>query len=360
MSNPHNLSPSVFHFEESADVRVIVKEGEPWFVAKDVCDVLGLTNSRVSTQSLDPDEKGVSKVYTPAGGEQEMTIINESGLYALVIRSNKPNARKFRKWITAEVLPAIRKTGRYIGPDTGTKDLKDGKDAGKVAAADVPWFRPEGTYCGVPVMRQTEWARQHGRCNNTVSNATIPNNRVSVTMEEGIDIFRVKNTAAWNADRGNLRSFARVNLITERGARKLYRHFFGPNAAPVPAPVPAAPAAPSASALGISRKRLDALLRIDLPLRCSNAELVHRYTIDECLKNDAALDAIEQLRRAGFNVSEAYTVLVMTREIAARYRDALMNVREIGGVIDQMLGAVGYSNGDEVRMSIYDRSRNRA
>ena len=109
---------SIFKFEESFTIRSVVKDSEPWFVAKDVCEVLGLTNPSEALKSLDSDEK--STLRNPEGrggvGAQCFNIINESGLYALVIRSNKPNARKFRKWITAEVLPAIRKTGRYAAP----------------------------------------------------------------------------------------------------------------------------------------------------------------------------------------------------------------------------------------------------
>lgn len=113
----------IFNFQ-SNEVRVVKDDnGEPWFVAKDVCEVLGLTNSRVAVSPLDEDEKGVSKVYTPSG-EQKMCVINESGLYALVIRSNKPNARKFRKWITSEVLPSIRKHGGYIASN-GTESVEE-------------------------------------------------------------------------------------------------------------------------------------------------------------------------------------------------------------------------------------------
>ncbi|MFT8723093.1 MAG: Bro-N domain-containing protein [Acetobacter malorum] len=105
-----------FSFEEHA-VRVLTRDGEPWFVLADVCGVLEHTNSRVVAERLDEDEKGVSSVYTP-GGPQEMSIINESGLYNLIFTSRKPEARRFRKWVTGEVLPAIRKTGSYGLPTT--------------------------------------------------------------------------------------------------------------------------------------------------------------------------------------------------------------------------------------------------
>lgn len=89
------------------------KQGDNYlFCAKDVCDALNINNNRDALKNLDEDEKGVAKIYTP-GGYQEMLFVTESGLYALIIRSNKPNARKFRKWITAEVLPNLRKYGTY-------------------------------------------------------------------------------------------------------------------------------------------------------------------------------------------------------------------------------------------------------
>ena len=108
-----------FSYEEK-EVRVITDEqGNSWFVAKDISNILEIEWRGSSTLSfLDEDEKGVRKFRTPSG-EQEMLIINESGLYTLILRSNKPAARPFRKWVTAEVLPAIRKTGCYRrpGPD---------------------------------------------------------------------------------------------------------------------------------------------------------------------------------------------------------------------------------------------------
>ena len=112
-------SPSVvpFCFNDHLIRTVIVGE-DPWFVAKDVCQVLELDDTRKAIINLDEDEKGRRKVPTP-GGEQEMLIISESGLYTLVIRSNKPQARPFRKWVTVEVLPQIRRTGSYHMADDG-------------------------------------------------------------------------------------------------------------------------------------------------------------------------------------------------------------------------------------------------
>jgi len=93
-------------------IRAVMIDGEPWFIATDVTFVLGLGNPRSSLGLLDEDEKGVHSMDTP-GGTQQATIINESGLYSLILRSRRPEARPFRKWITSEVIPSIRKTGSY-------------------------------------------------------------------------------------------------------------------------------------------------------------------------------------------------------------------------------------------------------
>ncbi|HMO07029.1 MAG TPA: Bro-N domain-containing protein [Paracoccaceae bacterium] len=102
-----------FDFEEQA-VRVVMRDGEPWFVAADVCRVLEILNTSDAVKRLDEDEVTLDQIE---GNHRPTNLVSESGLYALVIRSDKPAARRFRKWITAEVLPAIRRTGRYELPD---------------------------------------------------------------------------------------------------------------------------------------------------------------------------------------------------------------------------------------------------
>lgn len=96
----------------SSPIRVVQIEGEPWWVAKDVCEVLGIDKHRDALARLDDDERGSLLVDTP-GGKQEVGAINESGLYALILRSRKPEAKAFKRWITHEVIPTIRKTGSY-------------------------------------------------------------------------------------------------------------------------------------------------------------------------------------------------------------------------------------------------------
>lgn len=103
---------TVFKFNGQNQVRTILREGEPWFVAKDVCEILELEKIDSAIRELDDDEKGTHTMST-LGGNQRMSIVSESGLYALVFKSRKHEAKAFRKWVTSEVLPTIRKTGQY-------------------------------------------------------------------------------------------------------------------------------------------------------------------------------------------------------------------------------------------------------
>jgi hypothetical protein len=121
------VGPLQFTFRDHA-VRTVTVTGEPWFVAADACEVLGIRNSRAALARLDADEKGVATIKT-AGGPQELSTVSESGLYRLIFSSRKPTARAFRRWVTQEVLPAIRRTGRYNAqredrsrPDNGAPD----------------------------------------------------------------------------------------------------------------------------------------------------------------------------------------------------------------------------------------------
>jgi len=102
---------STYTFESRA-VRVVTRDGEPWWVAKDVCDALGIGKYRDAIARLDADEGCPVKVDT-LGGPQEMAAVSEPGLYTLIMRSHKPEARRFRRWVTHEVLPVIRRTGQY-------------------------------------------------------------------------------------------------------------------------------------------------------------------------------------------------------------------------------------------------------
>lgn len=103
----------IFNNEEFGQVRTLTINGEPWMVGKDIAAALGYENSRKAiADHVDDEDKGVTKCDT-LGGKQDMTIINESGLYSLIFGSKLESAKRFKRWVTSEVLPAIRKTGRY-------------------------------------------------------------------------------------------------------------------------------------------------------------------------------------------------------------------------------------------------------
>ena len=114
----------IFNYN-SVEVRTIQNDGEPWFVLRDVCNVLGLGTPARVAERLDPDEVSQTHITDSMGRQQETTIINESGLYNVILRSDKPEAKPFRKWVTSEVLPTIRRHGMYATPDTVEKMLAD-------------------------------------------------------------------------------------------------------------------------------------------------------------------------------------------------------------------------------------------
>ena len=115
MDRRYGLEIQAFVFPRTKHtVRIIIdKNGNPWWVAKDVCEVLGIDNVTWALKKLDEDEFTTSKVIDSIGREQETYVVNESGLYSLIMTSRNPEAKAFRKWVTSEVLPTIRKTGSY-------------------------------------------------------------------------------------------------------------------------------------------------------------------------------------------------------------------------------------------------------
>lgn len=140
----------IFNYEQN-EIRTVMLENEPWWVAKDVCDILEHSNPRMAISGLDDDEKGVSKVYT-LGGEQEMAVVSEAGLYSLIIRSNKPEAKKFKRWVTHEILPTIRKHGMYAkdelfdNPDiliSALQELKAERESKKLLERKIELDRPK-------------------------------------------------------------------------------------------------------------------------------------------------------------------------------------------------------------------------
>lgn len=135
--------PMIFKFQQvapgtqtSSAVRVVDVNGEPWFVAADICAALELNNTSMAVAGLDDDERGISEVDT-RGGKQSATVISESGLYSLVLRSRKPEAKQFKRWITHDVLPAIRKTGSYGSGIPALPNFEDPAAAARAWADEV-------------------------------------------------------------------------------------------------------------------------------------------------------------------------------------------------------------------------------
>lgn len=141
---------------ENSEIRTVEKDGEPWFVGKDVADILGYSDTAQAVRKhIDDEDKGVVEMTTP-GGKQPVTVINESGLYSLILSSKLPNAKKFKRWVTSEVLPSIRKHGAYMTDQTLEQaltspdfliqlatQLKDEKEQRKQLEAKVEQDKPK-------------------------------------------------------------------------------------------------------------------------------------------------------------------------------------------------------------------------
>lgn len=319
--NSSVVAPSVFRFEETTPIRVITKENEPWFVAKDVCDVLGILQPVRAVENLDSDEVNKTHVTDSLGRQQETYIINESGLYALVIRSNKPNARKFRKWITSEVLPAIRKIGRYAAPSAPAKPL--------ISAA--PYFVPEATYYGVPVMSTTALAK---RLNVTPAqiHSILQNNRAGLI--NGIEIYRIKTAGELRAGGcGEIwgRAVSRIDLFTESGARKIRNHWCPNLPAPSPFSAPA-PVSPAVRSLDLPRRN---------PVRSAEYVTVTADEFRNRLDNRRLVieSTLRKLMAAGYDAREEMAELSYFRETVERSR---RSSEQLAADIKIMLNQIGY------------------
>lgn len=225
------------------------EDGEPMFVAKDVCAALGLGNSRQALARLDDDEKGVISTDTP-GGEQQMQAVNEPGLYVLVLSSRKPEARAFKRWVTHEVLPALRRDGGYMvarddeTPEElmaralllaqGTMERQKSRIAGleaeneemrpkalfadAVAASDgtclIGEFAKMLRQNGVSIGQNRLFAmlREDGYLGKVGQNRNVPTQR---SMELGL--FRIKETAITHSD-GHV-TINRTPKLTGKGQR---------------------------------------------------------------------------------------------------------------------------------------------
>lgn len=141
--------PQIFNFEQN-EVRTVLVNEEPYFVGKDVAEVLGYSNTQKAILThVDAEDKGVTK-WDTLGGKQQMTIINESGLYSLILKSKLPNAKKFKRWVTSEVLPTIRKTGSYSNvPQSFAQALRlaaDLEEKNQLLEQQIAEYEPKISY----------------------------------------------------------------------------------------------------------------------------------------------------------------------------------------------------------------------
>lgn len=173
---------------EAREVRTLLVDDQPWFVANDVGAALQYSEASAMTRHLDEDEKGLSIVQTP-GGEQEMLVINESGLYSAILRSRKAEAKRFKKWVTAEVLPAIRRTGQYQA------SAFDNGDGSMVVAADEDFIHLNYDRRALLVYRRGDsfWYRAGNIA------ALVGVTTETIMRAAGADVLRVKSGGTANS-----------------------------------------------------------------------------------------------------------------------------------------------------------------
>lgn len=246
----------IFRNQEFGEVRTIEIGGKPYFVGKDIAEILGYSNPRKAIiDHVDEEDKGVTKCDT-LGGTQELTVINESGLYCLILSSKMPNAKKFKHWVTSEVLPTIRKHGAYmtpekieevlLNPDTIIKlatELKEEKEKRLSLEEKVEADKPKTIFADavaasddlILVGELAKIIKQNGqpigqnrlfkwlRDNNYLINrkGTDYNMPTQKSMELGV--FRIKERAITNPD-GSIRTTKTV-LVTGKGQQYFVNKF---------------------------------------------------------------------------------------------------------------------------------------
>lgn len=238
-----------FNSDQFGQLRAIQDEsGEPWFVAKDVCDALCLGRQHDSTRYLDADEKGEGLVDTPSG-KQAMVVINEPGFYKLIMKSRKPEAKAFQRWVTHEVLPSIRKKGGYIAAAADetpeqimARAVLLAQDTIERQKAQIEELKPKALFADAvaasdgtclvgelaKMMRQNgvqigqnrlfEKLRQDGYLGKSGSNYNVPTQRA---MEMGL--FRIKETSITHSD-GHI-TVQRTAKVTGKGQQYFINRF---------------------------------------------------------------------------------------------------------------------------------------
>lgn len=237
------MNIQVFNNEQFGNVRAMSLNDEPWFVAKDVCDVLGIKTNHLREDGRGLDDDEVMNLPNWEVGGKAPLIVSEAGFYKLVMRSRKPEAKAFQRWVTHEVLPAIRRTGGYmvasqdetpeqimaravlVAQDTIERQKREIAElkpkalfADAVAASDgtclvgelAKMLKQNGVNIGQN--RLFSWLRENGYLGKTGSNRNVPTQRA---MEQGL--FRIKETAVTHSD-GHV-TITRTPKVTGKGQR---------------------------------------------------------------------------------------------------------------------------------------------
>lgn len=237
-----------FSSERFGSIRALALNDEPWFVAKDVCNALGLGNTGQAIAKLDQDEKGITNVDT-LGGIQQVSTISEPGFYKLVLKSRKPEAKAFQRWVTHEVLPSIRRDGAYVASD-GTEDDATLMARALLAAqrtiernrAQLDEMRPKALFADAVAASHTsilvgdlakllkqngvemgqnrlfQWMRERGYLMKSGSSKNMPTQR---SMELGL--FEVKERTINNPD-GSVR-ITKTTKVTGKGQQYFINQF---------------------------------------------------------------------------------------------------------------------------------------
>lgn len=249
----------IFNSEEFGEIRTVTINGEPWFVGKDVAEALGYSKARNAISAhVSSEDKKDAPIQGTLGGTQNMTIINESGLYALIFSSKLESAQRFKHWVTSEVLPSIRKHGGYIsGQESMTDDELLAKallvaqskiaERDRLIAAkqkDIERMRPKEIFadavasskqsiligqlaklicqngCSIGQQRLFKWLRENGYLMKYGSNYNMPMQRY---VEQGL--FEVKESSVTNPD-GSVR-LTRTTKVTPKGQIYFINKFLG-------------------------------------------------------------------------------------------------------------------------------------
>ena len=237
----------IFKNDDFGEIRTTEINGEPWFVGKDVAARLGYSNTMDAiSKHVDDEDKGIAKCDT-LGGTQEMVIINESGLYSLIMGSRLPNAKKFKRWVTSEVLPQIRKTGGYHLPQTYSEALRalaEKAEQNEKLLADNQRMRPKEIFADAVAASKTsiligelaklitqngyeigqtrmfKYLREHGYLIKDGSSRNMPMQRY---VQQGL--FEIKESNVQNPD-GSVR-ITKTTKVTGKGQQYFINKFLG-------------------------------------------------------------------------------------------------------------------------------------